>query len=471
MSKSLEEKVSLQAIIRNKLNQNLINSQNIQTFWGERDFVLGVKGEVLCKLIKGNVSADDVQEKFWEDKIQGIAKDLESLKAFVVSKIGITPFNNDLKRGYLIAIIEIAKNELLSGVSPQITALEHALNVKKEESPKQKSVSNTRKLKRRSSLQKITKVVQRDKNKKLRQNQNKKLEEELQLLKNQKEQIELYINQVRLDFMGQFQNDEAAKAAKNENKERSDEMPKISKKESEEKSNELELEAGDLGVVTFSELLNKKNSPTDSTGASDNLPEPKGILDTLAQGRGETISALKKVYFEHLSQEEFNAVFNRFKLPEVQAFEDNYLFLSDNKEIREATWDLLSCLIRIQSDELKWDGKESSAHPQKSGEQKIEGLVTLIKEITTAKTLTQIKTALTNALTQNGEGTLRENRGPVGGFWIGSMFQGQRNPIDKKWINSTTELKLAEAYKKVLDKEAELEKAQDDVSEIKFSSS
>jgi len=239
--------------------------------------------------------------------------------------------------------------------------------------------------------------------------------------------IEKRINDIRIKFLGFFQEVES---------------------EEEETSEE--------------EKGSKKDSAADSTkGSNADEERPKfskaefddaqAILYALGQGGEVAINALKEAHYEDEDQEVIDAAFGRFIDEDEKDLENSYLFLEGNEDILQATVELLDYFLKLQKDEES--DKKIPVFVQKSAENKIDGLVNLIQNITRAETLTDISTALKSALKGRGEHTLQWNRGPFGKYWVGSMFKGLRNPIDNKFINSTTEHKVAQLYNAVFAKE------------------
>lgn len=445
--------ISLDKLIRSKLLTDPVDENNTKSFalanfWWDLNISLGTEGGILCSIIKREVKGENEEAADWEDLIKKSAKDLSDFEERLHAKIGKRNFN-ELKRGYLVAIIDIAKNQLLTDLTKEIEALKLTSQPAEEESSELTGPvsEDTGRKKKKGLKNRVTGAIKGAKNlikkgsntdilknlqhKKRVHDKSAELKKQLEKLEKQKPVVEQKITQIRLNLMGQFPTYEEPKK---------EESKKTDKKEPESTSDKQGDEDGILREVPLI---------SSSSSSSEESPlEPKGILQTIAQGNGDRIDGLKNTHYQELTEPCFTGVFDRFKQDRDQDFQDAYLFIKGNAQYQNCVENLLRYLIELQKSELISDDKKKTPTSQKSAVAKMDTLATLIQELTLASTLDRIVEVLGNALKSDrkAEGSILQNRGPHGAFWIGSMFKRERNPVDKKWINSTTEQKVAQAY-------------------------
>ena len=134
---------------------------------------------------------------------------------------------------------------------------------------------------------------------------------------------------------------------------------------------------------------------------------------------------------------------------------DHYLYDEKHAELRKVMVDLVDYAIVLQNDQFKRDENPDSTHFQQSGQDKINGIVDLLKFLKDpACTPAKAKEHLEGILKAKDTHVLMKNRGPIGLYYVGSFFKGIQNPffkdathsLDKKYVNSTVESKLLNLY-------------------------
>ncbi len=146
-----------------------------------------------------------------------------------------------------------------------------------------------------------------------------------------------------------------------------------------------------------------------------------------------------------------------FKQKHAKDLASTYLFQNrddnDPVGIKTALYGLFNYIdsISVQDKTISLGKKTKIRIGQKSGEEKKEELKAFVQLVAQSETLADMEKLIHDELKSDRKekGSLLENRGLIGGYWIGSLFARKFNPVDGKCINSTTESYLVSLYDKV----------------------
>lgn len=194
--------------------------------------------------------------------------------------------------------------------------------------------------------------------------------------------------------------------------------------------------------------------------ASGSKGSIQGVIDTYyTEGEHEDPEADDKPLLD-LPQDQWDARKNTlesFKENAVINLTDTYLFKdsheNDPVQIKDALYGLFNYIDKISDQDSKVSfGKNISFNiGQRGGADKKDSLKDVIKGVARAESLEAMEKIIHDALNSDRKekGSVLENRGFVGGYWIGSLFTHKVNPVDGKYVNSTTESYLVSLYEKV----------------------
>lgn len=187
-------------------------------------------------------------------------------------------------------------------------------------------------------------------------------------------------------------------------------------------------------------------------GENESVNKRYRILYAIATGdQGRSLEVFQEYYGDQIAQYDLGVLFEKQKPETPNA--TSYLFRdidAQKLKLHAVVFKLFDYLLELKKEQrMRYTSDKTTR--KKDPTAKIDGLVSLLQNITNASTdVNSLTTYVGDILAGNAESALMQNRGPFGMFFVGSFFRKHHryNPVqDKKvLVNSDTELRLCELY-------------------------
>lgn len=210
-------------------------------------------------------------------------------------------------------------------------------------------------------------------------------------------------------------------------------------------------------VNSEDEQAKEKQSPNKSeavvpdtprTAALKKLPDDKAsrIFKAIISP-GDFTKVMARQEYHNKELKAVDCVLKKFKGFSAEKIDENsYLFDEENADLRQEVVGLFDYLVVLQKEQLEWETPPARYHYKNNAEGKIEGLVEFFQTLADPNnTPEDAKKQLKQILASTEDKGLMKNRG-TGAYYIGSFFRNEKNPVNNRFIRSTTERKLVQIY-------------------------